>query len=411
MTKIKIAIILDQKILAGGGYQQALNAILLAKDLKNDFIDLAYFTTIKDNMNVLSDYGIKFNYININFTNKFFSFLKSKFYHPRILKFLKVINKYSKFEKIMISNSIDLIYFVSPSSLAKEVDKLNYILTVWDLNYLYNNEFPEFKENKIIETIHDFYTSTIRKATAIIVDSEMSREDVSKYFLIDKKRVHSIPFQPGQNIQKYLIKKNLNQIEIKKKYSIKYPYIFYPAQFWAHKNHTYILQGIKSLENKFKIKISAIFAGGDQGNLSFVKNQVKKLKLNEQIHFIGFVKNEEIPFLYEQCLALVMPTYFGPTNIPPLEAFDLGAPVLYPDLKGLKDQVGDAALLMDLKNPETMAQHINNLITDSHLRERLVEKGYERASFFKQIDRKKILEKIIDDYKFKLLSSKNLNDK
>ena len=167
---------------------------------------------------------------------------------------------------------------------------------------------------------------------------------------------------------------------------------------------------MKALENKFKIKISAIFAGGDQGNLSFVKNQVKKLKLDEQIHCIGFVENEEIPLIYKQSLALVMPTYFGPTNIPPLEAFDLGIPVLYPDLKGLRDQVGDAALLMDLKNPETMAQHLNNLITKSHLRETLIKKGYVRSSFFKQIDRKKILEKIIDDYKFKLLSSKNLDD-
>lgn len=410
MTRIKIAIILDQKIISGGGYQQSLNAVLLAKELKNDFTNIAYFTTIKENINVLSDYGIKFNYININLINKFFSFLKSKFYHPRILKFLKLINKYSKFEKIMISNSVDLIYFVSPSNLAKEVDKLNYILTIWDLNYLYNNEFPEFKEHKITETIHNFYISTIRKATAIIVDSDMSREDVSNYFLIDRNRVYPVPFQPSQNINKYLIKKEFNQIEIKKKYSVKYPYIFYPAQFWAHKNHTYILRGIKELENKFKIKISAIFAGGDQGNLSFIKNQVKKLNLNEQIHFIGFVENDEIPIIYKQSLALVMPTYFGPTNIPPLEAFDLGTPVLYPDLKGLRDQVGDAALLMDLKNPETMAQHLNNLITNSHLRETLIKKGYERSSFFKQIDRKSILEKIIDDYKFKLLSSKNLND-
>ena len=410
MSRIKIAIILDQKILSGGGYQQSLNAILLAKELKNDSTNITFFTTIKENINVLSDYDVKFNYININLINKFFSFLKSKFHHPRILKFLKLINKYSKFEKTMISNNIDLIYFVSPSSLAKEVNKLNYIFTVWDLNYLYNNEFPEFKEHKIIETIHNFYTSSIRNAMAVIVDSEISREDVSKYFLINKNRVYTVPFQPSQNINKYLIKKDLNPIEIKKKYSVKYPYIFYPAQFWAHKNHTYILRGIKALENKFKIKISAIFAGGDQGNLSFVKKQVKKLKLDEQIHFIGFVENEEIPFIYKQSLALVMPTFFGPTNIPPLEAFELGTPVLYPDLKGLRDQVGDAALLIDLKNPETMAQHINDLLTKSHLRETLIKKGYERSSFFKQIDRKSILEKIISDYKFKLLSSKNLND-
>ena len=62
--------------------------------------------------------------------------------------------------------------------------------------------------------------------------------------LIDKNRVYPIPFQPSQNINKYEIKEDFNQIEIKK-YSVKYPYIFYPAQFWAHKNHTYILRELK----------------------------------------------------------------------------------------------------------------------------------------------------------------------
>ena len=56
--------------------------------------------------------------------------------------------------------------------------------------------------------------------------------------------------------------------------------------------------------------------------------------------------------LYKESIALVMPSYFGPTNIPPLEAFNLGVPVLYSDLPGLKDQVGDAALLLDLNKPK-----------------------------------------------------------
>jgi glycosyltransferase involved in cell wall biosynthesis len=53
------------------------------------------------------------------------------------------------------------------------------------------------------------------------------------------------------------------------------------------------------------------------------------LKLENQIHFIGFVDSKEIPIIYKKSIALVMPTFFGPTNITPLEAFDLGVPVLY----------------------------------------------------------------------------------
>jgi glycosyltransferase involved in cell wall biosynthesis len=310
----------------------------------------------------------------------------------------------------MIRNNIDLIYFTSPSSLAKEVDKLNYILTVWDLNYLYNNEFPEFRENKITDTLHQFYQLTVKKATAVIVDSEMSRDDLATNYLISKNRVNIIPYEPGQNIKNYLLNNFSNNIDIKKKYNVKFPYIFYPAQFWPHKNHTYILRGIRILEDKFNIKISALFAGSDQGNIGFVKDQVQKLKLENQIHFIGFVDSKEIPIIYKQSIALVMPTFFGPTNIPPLEAFDLGVPVLYSDLKGLRDQVVDAALLMDLKNPESMAFTLNNLINDNNLRETIIKKGYERSDYFKKINRVKILKAIIEDFKTKILCWKNLND-
>ena len=79
--------------------------------------------------------------------------------------------------------------------------------------------------------------------------------------------------------------------------------------------------------------------------MSYVRSHAARLSLEERIKFIGFVGNEEIPELYRQSIALVMPSYFGPTNLPPLEAFQLGVPVLYPDKAGLRDQVGNAALL------------------------------------------------------------------
>ena len=77
-----------------------------------------------------------------------------------------------------------------------------------------------------------------------------------------------------------------------------------------------------------------------------------------------------------------MPTYFGPTNIPPLEAFKLGVPVLYSDLDGLREQVGDAALLMDLSDPASLAQHLYDLIHIDGLRQELVSKGKDRLQQF-----------------------------
>ena len=57
-----------------------------------------------------------------------------------------------------------------------------------------------------------------------------------------------------------------------------------------------------------------------------------------------------------------MPSYFGPTNIPPLEAFSLGVPVIYPSDEFYLEQVGDAALKMDLDKPLSLSENIIRLL-------------------------------------------------
>ena len=64
-----------------------------------------------------------------------------------------------------------------------------------------------------------------------------------------------------------------------------------------------------------------------------------------------------------------MPTFYGPTNIPPLEAFKLGTPVIYPDLDGLRDQLEGAGLLVDLHDPETLSKCLLELIRKKNFRE------------------------------------------
>ena len=96
-----------------------------------------------------------------------------------------------------------------------------------------------------------------------------------------------------------------------------------------------------------------------------------------------------------------MPSYFGPTNLPPLEAFQLGVPVLYSNQPGLRDQVGDAALLMDLKDPNSMALHLKKLIENKQLREQLIKSGYTRLKHFNSYNRVEILKNIIQDFRWR----------
>jgi glycosyltransferase involved in cell wall biosynthesis len=79
---------------------------------------------------------------------------------------------------------------------------------------------------------------------------------------------------------------------------------------------------------------------------------------------------------------LVFPTFFGPTNIPPLEAFALGCPVAASRIYGMPEQLGGAALFFDPRSEEEMAECIQRLWQDDRLCQRLSSNGLRKAQLW-----------------------------
>jgi Glycosyltransferase len=104
------------------------------------------------------------------------------------------------------------------------------------------------------------------------------------------------------------------------------------------------------------------FAGSDKGRRQAVADLATDLGIAEYVRYCGFVPDAHMPYLYRGAVALVMPTYFGPTNIPPMEAAALGVPVCYSDLPAFREQMGDAAFYMDLENPASLADELHRLM-------------------------------------------------
>src|SRR6202795_4272080 len=109
---------------------------------------------------------------------------------------------------------------------------------------------------------------------------------------------------------------------------------------------------MKSLHDKYGYEPQLVFTGSDkplfnyakQGNQSFVQERAHDLSLPDQVIFAGFVSREDLIGLYQQALALVYPSFFGPENLPPLEAFALGCPVIVARISGSREQFADAAV-------------------------------------------------------------------
>ena len=91
-----------------------------------------------------------------------------------------------------------------------------------------------------------------------------------------------------------------------------------------------------------------------------------------------------------------MPTYFGPTNIPPLEANQYGCPVAVSNIYAMPEQLGKGAIYFDQKSDESIAYAIKKLWTDDALCAQLVHSGYKNSELRNSEQFRDNLEEIIN---------------
>ena len=405
---LNIAVIFDQEVEAGGGFQQGLNAAILASKIDSKLANVKYFHTKNKLRKPLSKNGIDSQLIKLSFFQKIYLYIKTTEKYRPIFKFVRILFDFNYFESFLINKKIDLVYFISPSRFALDLVNLNFIFTVWDICHRDHLEFPEIKEKGEFENRELRLNFSSKRAISIIVDSKYSKSNFSKKYNVEKSRVSVIPFEPLKEIKDNTFSIN-SDAYIKEKFKIKNSFIFYPAQFWPHKNHIYILKAIYLLEKKYNLSVDVIFSGGDKGHKKNIQNYANKLCIKDRVIFTGFIPNQELISIYKMSIALVMPTFFGPTNIPPLEAFKLGIPVIYPDIKGLKEQVKKSGLLVDLNDPETLSTCILDLIKNTNLRNDLINKGFKLSQEIDKINRVKTLNKILKKFSIKFNALREIN--
>jgi glycosyltransferase involved in cell wall biosynthesis len=102
------------------------------------------------------------------------------------------------------------------------------------------------------------------------------------------------------------------------------------------------------------------------------------LGLADRVKFLGFVEQNDLIDLYKGAFCLVFPTFCGPDNLPPLEAFALGCPVIASEVPGAREQLGDAAILIPPTNERALAEAIVTL-RDQDTRKRFIKSGHARA--------------------------------
>ena len=393
---MKLAIFLNQDAMAGGGYYESLNRI---SDLHGEDIEILLYTSNKGVFDLLKNEGKEVYFIKLTTFTRFSLFLRKITLDlssriipgnvtPAIL-LKKFLMKFNSFERPFKKRGVDLIYFTSPESNAVYLESTNYIFAVWDLAHFEIPFFPEIRENHVFETREILYRTALPKAYAITVAHSFAKKTLVGKYHQNPEKIFILPFLPSKLI-----------IEKEDKIGTFSPsdlpdglpnsFVYYPAQYSAHKNHIMVIDLIRQAKIKGENSIGAVFTGADRGNKKFLMHYVKSLGLEADIIFLDFQPDASVFALLKSAIALAVPTYIGPGTLPTMEAMYLGTPIFVLDNWQNREFYGDAAYYLDSGRLDESVQTLRQL-GDTNMRCECAFKMKQRYTKIVEADETKLL--------------------
>ena len=270
------------------------------------------------------------------------------------------------------SIEIDL-YFCPFSALYPRPLPLPTVVTLVDIQEVFYPEF--FTDSDRYNRERHFPTST-RMADRTITISEFSKQTLMQHHKLAAGRVVVSYLSADERFSR--------SATIARPPSSPLPdsFVFYPANFWKHKNHDCLLRALQLLRDQRGLTIHAVCTGFEQPNGYPLADKASEYGVRAQVHLLGHVEVEEIAHLYRRARMLVFPSLFEGFGIPLVEAMTVGCPIVAAADTSIPEIVGDAAELFDPASPARLADAMERLWNDEQRRAALVASGTIRARAF-----------------------------
>lgn len=221
-----------------------------------------------------------------------------------------------------------------------------------------------------------------RRQQRIIAISKNTARDIQQFFGIPIKSQKLIlngidhsRFNPGDRATaKALLAKN---------HSLLRPFFLYISRLeHPAKNHVRLIEAFEDFKRENDSRWQLVFAGGDWHGAEVIHTRAAESEFSDDIRFLGFVDDDDVPDLYRAADVFVYPSLFEGFGLPPVEAMACGCPVVSSRAGSLDEVVSDAAATIDPLKVGDITTKLTHLATNAEARQALVEKGFENAQRF-----------------------------
>ncbi|PJF32195.1 MAG: glycosyltransferase family 1 protein [Candidatus Thermofonsia Clade 1 bacterium] len=252
------------------------------------------------------------------------------------------------------------------------------VVTVHDLGYRFFPQAHRLRERLYLELTTRY---SAWRADRVLADSYATQRDLSAHYGTPERKIRVV-YPAVESIERA----SQEQIAaLRTAHDLPERYLLFIGTLQPRKNLTRLVQAFAMyLANSGDPDLCLVLAG----KIGWLFDPERDLyahlprALQGRVRLLGYIADADIAALYSGALAFVFPSLYEGFGFPVLEAMRCGTPVLCSETSSLPEVAGEAALLVDPLNVAHIADGIEQIVRDSALRERLIERGYAQAASF-----------------------------
>jgi len=153
--------------------------------------------------------------------------------------------------------------------------------------------------------------------------------------------------------------------------------VLYAGRLVARKGLKLFVDAISQLRDS-----GAHFVFAGRGSEKLLSDLLQRNEISDEKYTcLGFVPNDELPWLYKLSSIFVLPSFYENLPISLLEAMAMKVPCIASNV-GAVDEIikqGESGLLFKAGDVEALVGHIRLLLESAEQRERLAEAGFHRV--------------------------------
>jgi glycosyltransferase involved in cell wall biosynthesis len=266
---------------------------------------------------------------------------------------------------------VDLLH--GPAFVGPLTSDCPFVITVHDLSFLF---YPQgFRPLNRIYL--QFLTQlSARRARRVIAVSHSTKRDLVQHYGLPPDKVDVIhngvdaSFRPLPTDQ---------VAEFRSRSRLPGRFVLFVGTLEPRKNVAGLIEAYARLP---KERPPLLLVGGKGWLYDDIFARVEALNLSDEVHFVGYVPAEDLPYWYNAAELFVYPSLYEGFGLPPLEAMACGTAVITSTASSLPEVVGEAGLLVDPAEPAALARAMEQVLSDRELRETVRAAGRVRAQGF-----------------------------